>query len=73
VVFSCPFIISALILTLIPLLLGYLWPAALFAVILIFFLLFFRDPERAVAVVVSSSNVIRVFKGGREIYRVNAV
>ncbi len=28
---------------------------------------------RAVAVVVSSSNVIRVFKGGREIYRVNAV
>lgn len=28
---------------------------------------------RAVAVVVSSSNVIRVFKGGREIYRINAV
>jgi DNA integrity scanning protein DisA with diadenylate cyclase activity len=28
---------------------------------------------RAVAVVVSSSNVIRVFKGGREVYRVNAV
>jgi len=27
----------------------------------------------AVAIVVSSSNVIRVFKGGREIYRVNAV
>ena len=27
----------------------------------------------AVAVVVSSSNVIRVFKGGREVYRVNAV
>lgn len=27
----------------------------------------------AIAVVVSSSNVIRVFKGGREIYRVNAV
>jgi len=27
----------------------------------------------SVAVVVSSSNVIRVFKGGREIYRVNAV
>ena len=28
---------------------------------------------RSVAVVVSSSNVIRVFKGGKEIYRVNAV
>jgi diadenylate cyclase len=27
----------------------------------------------SVAVVVSSSNVIRVFKGGREVYRVNAV
>lgn len=27
----------------------------------------------AIAIVVSSSNVIRVFKGGREIYRVNAV
>lgn len=43
-----PFVISALVLTLIAISLGYLWPTLVFGVVLAFFVLFFRDPKRVI-------------------------